>query len=243
MLERFTAFLKKQRRELDAWLGERGLSHTFSSTSYGVYEAAAALIDEHGKGVVLDAGSGRAPYKERLRRRGVELVTIDVEDRTGDVTHLADIQDMKVIGTASIDTVICTNVLEHVPRPWDALREIRRVLKPSGKLILSVPHLSPVHEAPHDYFRYTRYGVRSLLEANGFRVVQVDDVGGVLSFLGHAASMVFFSTAGAVPWLRRAAWAVNYAVLVKGLGALDAASGLSSVYPCDQVVLAERLPG
>lgn len=241
MLARLGDFLKMQRRSLDAWLSDRGLGHTFSLTSWGVYEHASKLIRENARGVVLDAGSGRAPYKEELRSRGLELITIDIENRSGDVTHIADIQDMGVIGARSIDTVVCTEVLEHVPRPWDAIAEMARVLKPGGMLIISVPHLSPLHEIPHDYFRYTQYGLQSLLARGGFEVLRMEEVGGVLSFLGHGASLAFFTTFGAVPALRRLAWTLNYWVLVRLLGVVDRASGLSGVYPCNYVVLARRL--
>lgn len=242
MLKQLTTFLKSQRRDLDAWLSERGLGHTFSLTSYGVYTKAAEHIQRHAHGVVLDAGAGRAPYKQELIDRGVRLVTVDVEDRSGDVTHIADIQDLAVIESASMDTIICTNVLEHVPRPWDAVSAMARVLKPGGALILSVPHLSPLHELPHDYFRYTRFGVSSLLEQGGFEVVDVQEVGGLLAFWGHGASFVFLSVLGAVPGLRRPAWAFNYAVLVRLLGVLDELSGLETIYPCNLVVLARRRP-
>jgi SAM-dependent methyltransferase len=241
VLKSFTDFLKGQRRDLDRWLSEQNLGHTFSVTSYGVYKHAAEHIRRHAHGVVLDAGAGRAPYKQELIDRGVRLLTVDIENRSGDVTHIADIQDLKIIESESIDALICTNVLEHVPRPWDAVRAMARVLKPGGSLILSVPHLSPLHELPHDYFRYTRFGIGGLLKAGGFEVLEMKEVGGVLAFLGHGASFVFLSVVGAVPGLRRPAWALNYAVLVRLLGFLDELSGLETLYPCDYVVLARRL--
>src|SRR2546423_5220675 len=100
------AFLRKQRGQLDAWLTKKRLAHTFSLTTYRVYMAAAPLIEQYGRGVCLDAGAGRAPYQDVLRARGVEVVTIDVENRSGDVTHIADIQSMPVIASDSVDTVV-----------------------------------------------------------------------------------------------------------------------------------------
>ncbi|MET0414385.1 MAG: class I SAM-dependent methyltransferase [Polyangiaceae bacterium] len=242
MLTDFTAFLKLRRRELDAWLSQRGIGHTFSLASYGLYRSAAQLVTEHARGVVLDAGSGHAPYRQMLRERGQQVISIDIEDRSGDVTHIADIQNMPVIATGSIDTVICTEVLEHVPAPWDALKELERVLKPGGTLILTVPYLAPIHEAPNDFFRYTRYALELLLTRAGFQLEQLEEVGGAFAFLGHGASMAFFGSCGALPGLRELAWGINYALLVRGLGLVDSAIGLKHVYPCNYVLLA-RKPG
>jgi SAM-dependent methyltransferase len=242
VLNDFLGLLKSRRRELDTWLGRRGLAHTFSLASYGLYRAAAKLVSQHARGVVLDAGSGHAPYRELLRRRGQQLLTIDIEDRSGDVTHIADIQHMPVIASGSIDTVICTEVLEHVPAPWDALKELERVLVPGGVLILTVPYLAPIHEAPNDFYRYTRFALERLLGDAGFRLEQLEEVGGAVAFLGHGASMAFLGSLGALPVLRELAWGINYALLVRGLGLVDGAVGLKSVYPCNYVLLA-RKPG
>jgi len=236
-------FLRQRRNELDAWLTDRGKAHTFSLTSYSVHEGVTGLVAAHVSGRCLDAGSGRAPYKAELRARGVEVVSIDIQDRGGGIDHIADIQDMPVIASESMDSVICTEVLEHVPRPRDALRELARVLKPGGMLVLSVPHLSPIHEAPHDYFRYTRYGLRSLLESAGFEVVQMDAKGGLFAFLSHGVSAAFFSGLGAIRVTRPLVWGLNYFFLVRVLGALDDAVGLKQLYPANYVVLARKRAG
>ena len=59
--------------------------------------------------------------------------------------------------------VLCTEVLEHLPEPQKAIDEMFRVLKPGGQLLLTTRFLFPIHDAPHDYFRYTKYGLRHLL--------------------------------------------------------------------------------
>lgn len=61
------------------------------------------------------------------------------------------------------DVVLCTEVLEHLHTPQKALDEMRRVLKPGGALILTTRFISPLHDAPGDYFRFTKYGLRHLL--------------------------------------------------------------------------------
>lgn len=67
----------------------------------------------------------------------------------------------------TFDTVLLLEVLEHVARPLDVLAEIRRVLKPEGRLLLSMPFLYPLHDAPHDYQRYTAPGLVHALERTG----------------------------------------------------------------------------
>ncbi len=59
--------------------------------------------------------------------------------------------------------VLCTEVLEHLPEPQRAVDEMFRVLKPGGTLLLTTRFLFPIHDAPHDYFRFTKYGLRHLL--------------------------------------------------------------------------------
>lgn len=233
-------FLRESRRDLDAWLAERDLVHTFSLTSYAVYRGVDRLIERHVTGRCLDAGSGRAPYKARLRERGVEVITMDIENRSGDVDLVADLQHMPAVESASVDAVICTEVLEHVADPSAALAEIARVLRPNGVLVLSVPHLSPIHEAPNDYYRYTRYGLAHLFERAGLEVLEMGAAGGLLAFLGHGMSQAFFTTTSALKPLRPAAWALNYVVLVRLLDLVDRTLGLSSIYASNWVVLARK---
>jgi len=233
--------LKRRRAALDQWLTDRGLAHTFSLASHQLYTSTLPLVDAYARGRCLDAGSGRSPWLPRLASRGIEVISLDVEDRAGEVDIVADLQDMPEVSDASLGTVLCTQVLEHVPRPWDALAEIERVLEPGGHLILSVPHLSMLHEVPHDYYRYTRYGLESLLEGRGFRVLEIRESGGLVSFLSHLLSLGLMTTLGSVPGLTRLVWGLNYLVLVKGAGLVDAVIGLRSIYPCNYVVLAQKI--
>lgn len=70
----------------------------------------------------------------------------------------------------SIDTISLLEVLEHLPSPYHCICEMYRVLKPGGCLILSVPFLYPIHDAPYDYQRYTIYGLRTLAEKSNFAI-------------------------------------------------------------------------
>ena len=68
------------------------------------------------------------------------------------------------------DRVICTQVLEHVPDPLLLLKEMARVCKRGGAVIISLPFVYPEHEQPFDYFRFTRFGITELLEKAGMKV-------------------------------------------------------------------------
>jgi SAM-dependent methyltransferase len=82
------------------------------------------------------------------------------------------------------DSALCTEVLEHVPSPERALRELRRVLKCGGQLLITAPMTWGLHYEPFDYFRYTRYGLEQLVIDAGFEVLAVERVGGVFSLIG-----------------------------------------------------------
>lgn len=92
---------------------------------------------------------------------GIELISTDIDpERNPDI--VCDVCDMPFPDN-SFDAVFLIEVLEHVHNPPKALSEIYRVLKPGGTLIFSVPFVFPLHDRPGDYFRYTKYGLKLLL--------------------------------------------------------------------------------
>lgn len=83
------------------------------------------------------------------------------------------------------DSVVCTQVLEHLENPFLAVTEFRRVLKSQGIVLLTVPQVNELHEEPYDFYRYTRFGITHLLEAHGFQVSRVEQRGGFFSALAQ----------------------------------------------------------
>ena len=149
-------------------------------------DALAELSGEF-SGDVLDLGCGKKPY-ERLLGRGVRRwVGLDFH------TTYSGRSSADVFGNAldvpfksgSFDTVLCTEVLEHVPRPDQVFREVTRILKPGGTLILTVPQTNPLHEEPHDYYRVTCYGLRFLAGQAGLDVVLTAPLGGAIATIGQ----------------------------------------------------------
>src|SRR5262245_19153014 len=72
------------------------------------------------------------------------------------------------------DAILCNAVLEHVRNPDEVLREFRRVLKPGGHLYLCIPFMQPEHLDPTDFQRYTKDGLRTLVEKHGFEVIRIE---------------------------------------------------------------------
>jgi len=105
----------------------------------------------------LDIGAQNGPYAASFPNR----IGADIMPGRG-VRIIADAQ---VLGVASetFEVILCTEVLEHLPEPQRAIDEMFRVLKPGGTLLLTTRFLFPLHDAPHDYFRFTKYGLQYLL--------------------------------------------------------------------------------
>lgn len=98
------------------------------------------------------------------------------------------------IAAQSCDTVILLEVLEHLKRPQDALCEISRVLRPGGSLLLSMPFLYPIHDAPHDYQRLTRHGLERDLMDTGLEVVAIEKKNNSLEAAGVLACLALGGT-------------------------------------------------
>jgi len=134
---------------------------------------------------VLDAGAGEgqySPYFTHTRYVGLDLA---VGDATWDYGGLDVLGDLRALpfADACYDAAVCIQTLEHVNEPMRVINEIGRVLKPGGRFYLSAPMAWHQHQKPHDYFRYTSFGFRYLLENSGLRVVEMRPMGGYFWFL------------------------------------------------------------
>src|SRR5215218_8101655 len=141
--------------------------------------------------LVLDAGAGRAPYRRLFSHAGYEtadfLAVKGKKYRQPD--YVCDLADIPV-DDARFDHVVLTQVLEHVPEPAKVLVELNRVLRPGGTLWLTAPFFYAEHERPYDFFRYTQFGLRHLLETAGFEVLEINWMEGYLGTLSYQARMM-----------------------------------------------------
>jgi SAM-dependent methyltransferase len=213
---------------------------TLWTTSLALYRVIAKAAPRAIRGRLLDAGAGRQAYRLLLTRYAHSIDTLDIEPFGGRTDHVADIQHMP-LPDATYDSVFCTQVLHHVPEPMQALREIARVLKPGGTALISVPHLSWLHNEPHDYFRFTIHGLRHMLAAAELAEVEIRPAGGLVCFLGFMPTTVVMGLLWPARWLFRLILPLN-AAFVRLCLLLDRMTGTECLYPVNYVVIAGK-PG
>jgi len=137
-------------------------------------------------GVLLDYGCGGQPYKAIFEPYISKYIGADVAAASGVVLDIElDIDGGVPLPDESIDTILSSQVLEHVFDFRSYLLNCARLLRPSGRLIISIPMQWRHHEIPFDYWRFTRYGLEKSLESAGFKVLDLRPCGGVYSLLGQ----------------------------------------------------------
>lgn len=142
-------------------------------------------------GKTLDFGAGSAKYKQIIKEKTKEYLAFDMFpgpdiDVVGDVLKTS-------FPEGSFDTIISTQVLEHVEKPWMMVKEIKRILKKDGICILTAPFINPSHNDPGDYFRYTTSGVKSLFRNENFEIIECDSYGQLFTVLSGFIKFSFFN--------------------------------------------------
>jgi SAM-dependent methyltransferase len=137
--------------------------HLFRASSYA-------------RGRILDVGCGADPLRNLFDESARSCIGLDRNPGfrpqvCGDAQGLP-------FGEKAFDTLLCSQVLEHLPEPGRAMAEMARVLRPGGHLILTAPHIWGIHEEPHDYFRFTRYGLAHLMNRAGLEVLEIRAMAG-----------------------------------------------------------------
>ena len=186
---------------------------------------------------VLDAGAGEGQYAHYFKRQQYCGIDLAVGDAEWDYSSLDAIADLTALPfrPGAFRAAVNIVTLEHVREPARALGEIGRVLEPGGRLLVAAPHEWEVHQAAHDYFRYTRYGLQYLLEQAGFEAIEIRAAGGYFRLVARRLlnGLQFFT--GGVRWLGflpAAILLVPPALILPFLDALDRERNFTAGYIC-----------
>lgn len=147
--------------------------------------------------ILLDVGAGASPYYELFHDLVSSYIAVDMEaalpkNEKRAITHKIGTAECLPIDSDSIDIVMSNQVLEHVLDEKLAIQESFRVLKEGGFFIGSVPHISPIHLEPYDFRRFTFFGLKKILEDNGFKVLKIEGNGGVHKAIALTLTMDWF---------------------------------------------------
>ncbi len=138
------------------------------------------------RGVMLDYGCGGQPYKDLFLPSLKQYIGADVAAANGVELDVKIVPGQPLpMPDASIDTILSTQTLEHLPDTDMYLSECARLARPQGVLILTAPMQWRHHEVPYDYFRFTKYGLTTLLQRHGFAIKSISSCGGVYALLGQ----------------------------------------------------------
>lgn len=233
-------WVRENRHRLEEELGTSPRRRFFSPAYYSQYQLTLPLMRRYVSGRLIDLGCGSMPYKSLIADRVNAYDSLDAYPHSSELTYVGDIQNMSMIAAETYDSAICLEVLEHVPDPFRAAAEILRILKPGGILVLSVPHLSRLHGEPHDYYRFTRYGVRRLLEKSGFTVLSLETRGGLFSFLGHQVATLVLGVVWRVPLVKNVIWFLNSWLVTRAAYKLDQIVDTSGIYAMGYTAVARK---
>ena len=191
-------------------------------------------LRRYASGVLVDIGCGIKPYAELTKGVVAQHIGVDHPETKHEASNIDIFATCyeTTLPDASADTVLCTFVLEHLERPQEAVREMHRILKPDGHLILGAPLFWHLHEEPRDFYRYTKYGLAHLFAAAGFEVVEIQPLSGFI--VTFSQELCFFLEGYAGRWLKYPLHAVQFilqrvAYQIHRLGK-DSATGYTWAY-------------
>lgn len=134
------------------------------------------------KGRVLDVGAGLFSRYQNLFKYD-EYIKMDIA--TGDNVEVIGSVENIPFPNEYFDSIIMTEVLEHISSPCQAAKEIARVLKKNGICLITIPQTNELHEEPNDFFRYTRFGIEKIFNEVGFEVVECKQKGGFFTLIAN----------------------------------------------------------
>lgn len=143
-------------------------------------------LRQYAKGKLLDLGCGKVPLFIAYKDFVADNICVDWENTLHKNEHLdfeCDLTKALPFANEEFDTIILSDVLEHIFQPEQLWKEMSRILSSNGKIIMNVPFFYCLHERPHDYYRYSEFALRLFVENSGLRLIQLKAIGGTPEIL------------------------------------------------------------
>ena len=197
-----------------------------------------AHLPGHAGGRLLDLGCGKVPLYGAYAPLVSEVTCVDWAPGVHIDLH-CDLSEPLPFDAARFDTIILSDVLEHMPEPALLWREMTRVLAPGGHVVMNVPFYYSVHAHPHDYYRYTNFALERFVQMNGLRLVHLQAFGGINEILADLIAKALSKLPLAGPPLAMAVQALAGAFVRTGVGA-KVARASSRHFPLGYFMSAQR---
>jgi SAM-dependent methyltransferase len=166
-----------------------------SNTNYLVYLSfhrdLYKAIETYATGKLLDIGCGNKPYEIWCKEFVSEYIGCDIVQSSSNRVDVLSPANNIPIESESFNTVLSTQVIEHVEDHQGLANEAYRLLKQDGYFIVSGPMYWNLHEEPYDFFRFTKHGFKYILEKAGFEVCEIVSNGGAWATLGQVINHTF----------------------------------------------------
>lgn len=178
---------KINKKALSANLNSPFVSITSSIMVTNVAKFYNDSIPKYASGSLLDLGCGYVPLYDFYKNFVNQITCVDWANSYHENPHLdivADLNKALPLESELYETIILSDVLEHIMEPLNLISEMERLLKPGGHILMNVPFLYWIHESPYDFHRYTQFGLQGYFDKTTLKVKEIEPYGGILEVLG-----------------------------------------------------------